>query len=317
MNTYKRYCLLTLITTVLISFYPLYMGVRVIYDYLRFGAVDATNYPKYIIPYTPICIALIISAALLPFILKRCGKYSTLLLSAAAIVCFFILELLFENMIIVNEEELVTFRDWQMFSCIATPEAIRAGGDILAGEYSPAFKFHFYMISIVLILAILNCMVGFAFMLKQKDNTRKVPLIIQAIAATIFAGLCIFACFTAFFRTGTIIVSAVSAFLMSLFFVLFGMTTGIYIGSFFYRRKRFLSVVLPSVIASVTTLLMYIGELILLDGKLYGMGRGALFSPLSPLPFAIIDLLVILLSGIFVCVILLLINRFAKQNSQS
>ena len=74
MNTYKRYCLLTLITTVLISFYPLYMGVRVIYDYLRFGAVDATNYPKYIIPYTPICIALIISAALLPFILKRCRK---------------------------------------------------------------------------------------------------------------------------------------------------------------------------------------------------------------------------------------------------
>ena len=50
MNTYKKYCLLTLVTTVLISFYPLYMGVRVIYDYLRFGAVDAANYPKYVIP---------------------------------------------------------------------------------------------------------------------------------------------------------------------------------------------------------------------------------------------------------------------------
>lgn len=317
MNTYKKYCLLTLVTTVLISFYPLYMGVRVIYDYLRFGAVDAANYPKYVIPYTPICIALIIAAALLPFILKRCGKHGTLLLSGTAIVCFFILELLFENMVVVNGQGTVTFQDWQMYSCIATPEAIQAGGDILAGEYSPAFKFHFYLISVVLILAILNCMVGFAVMLKQKDNTRKVPLMIQAIAAAIFTGLCIFACFTAFFRTGTIIVSAVSAFLMSLFFILFGMTVGIYIGSFFYRRKRLLSVVLPSVIASVTTLLVYIGELILLGGKLYGMGRGVLFSPLSPLPFAMIDLLVILLSGIFVCAIMLLINHFAKQKAQS
>ena len=43
---------------------------------------------------------------------------------------------------------------------------------------------------------------------------------------------------------------------------------------------------------------MYIGELILLDGKLYRFGEGFFFSPMGSFPFAPVDLAVILLSGL-------------------
>ena len=40
--------------------------------------------------------------------------------------------------------------------------------DILIGDYSPAFKIHFYLIAFVLILSLLNCFYGFAHLLKKR-----------------------------------------------------------------------------------------------------------------------------------------------------
>ena len=45
--------------------------------------------------------------------------------------------------------------------------------DVLLGGYSPAFKLHFYLISIVIIVSLLNCFYGFARMIRlgdQKEN---------------------------------------------------------------------------------------------------------------------------------------------------
>ena len=192
-----------------------------------------------------------------------------------------------------------------MFSCMATPQTLKSAGNILAGEYSPAFKIHFYIISIVVILAVLNCMVGFALMLRDNNPGRKKPLIAQAVSTAVFIGLCIFACFTAFFRTGQLNISPVSAVLMSLFFIVFGITVGVYAGSFFYKKKKLLSVIIPSLLSITTTIVMYIGELILLNGVLYKFGIGFLFDPLGVLPFAITDLSVILFTGIATYFILL------------
>jgi len=72
-------------------------------------------------------------------------------------------------------------------------------------------------------------------------------------------------------------VSAVSAILMSLFFVVFGLTSGVYAGSFLVGKKKTLAVLLPSIVASAVTIVMYIGEMVLLSGHLYRFGTGFLF----------------------------------------
>lgn len=62
-------------------------------------------------------------------------------------------------------------------------------------------------------------------------------------------------------------------------------------------------------IASVMTLLMYIGEMILLNGHLYSLGSGFVFNGLPGIVFAPIDLLVILSSGCITALVFEILNR--------
>lgn len=54
-----------------ISAYPLWMGLRVVSDMLLYGIVAAKEYPKYIIPYTPISLALLCDVLLMPLLQRR------------------------------------------------------------------------------------------------------------------------------------------------------------------------------------------------------------------------------------------------------
>ncbi len=167
-----------------------------------------------------------------------------------------------------------------MMMCMATPEVFKTIRNPLVSQYSPAFKIHFYIISIVVILAVINVIYGFGKMIAENNYSKIKPLIAQAVSTVIFIGLCILACFTAFFRKGTIVISPISAFLMTIFFIVFGVTAGVYIGSFFYGKKKLFSTVLPSVFAMITTFVMYVGELVLMGGKLFRFGTGFLFESL-------------------------------------
>ena len=307
---FKNYYLLSLLGVLLASCYPIYMGITVIVDMIRYGTVYAENYPKYIIPYTPIALALLVGVALIPVALKYFKKYALLFGTVISTVIFFVSEFLFERNITVTRTMTGSFaqlKDWQLALCAVTPEVFESGKltevDILMGEYSPAFKLHFYIISIVLILSILNCFYGFAKMIQTGDKSRCKSLTIQSIASGAFLGMCIWACFTAFYRNGDIKVSALSAVLMSVFFVLFGVTVGIYIVSFTLSKKPILSVWLPGVSAAVVTLVMYIGEMILLSGHLYRFGNGFFFEGILGIVLAPVDVVVILASGAIATII--------------
>ena len=161
---FKNYYLLSLLGVILASCYPIYMGITVIVDMIRYGTVYAENYPKYIIPYTPIALALLVGVALIPVAIKYFKKYALLFGTVISTVIFFVSEFLFERNITVTRTITGAFaqlKDWQLALCAVTPEVFESGKltevDILMGEYSPAFKLHFYIISIVLILSILNC----------------------------------------------------------------------------------------------------------------------------------------------------------------
>lgn len=302
-KTFRNYYLFSLLGVLLASFYPIWMGVSVVWDMICFGTVYAADYPKYIIPYTPIALSIIVGVALIPIALKILEKYALAFGTAVSTVVFFAAEFLLERMVTVTRTVtgiFSTLEDWQMYMCYIPPNSFEERTwtevDVLMGEYSPAFKLHFYIISIVLILSILNCFYGFAKMVKTGDNSRRKSLVTQSIASGAFLGMCIWACFTAFYRNGEIQVSALSAVLMSAFFVLFGVTVGVYVASFTLNRKAVYSVWLPSISAAIVTLIMYIGEMILLSGYLYRFGTGFFFKGIPGIVLAPIDVIVILVS---------------------
>lgn len=319
-KTFQNYYLISVVGILLASVYPIYMGVTVVADMIRYGTVYAENYPKYIIPYTPIALSVIIGVALIPVLLKFLKKYALLGGSAIAIAVFFASEWLLECLVTVTRTVtgiFSTLENWQMYMCYIPPNAYEERTwtevDVLMGEYSPAFKLHFYIISVVLIISILNCFYGFAHMIVSGNHSRRKSLILQSAAGAAFLGMCIWACFTAFYRNGELHVSAVSALLMSVFFVLFGVTMGIYIISFTLQRQPIVSIALPCLTSMLITLLMYIGEMILLSGHLYRFGYGWLFDGIAGIVLAPIDLIVILLSGGITALIACLVRGKRKS----
>ncbi len=316
---FRLYWLLALLGVLLASWYPLAMGVRVVADMIAEGTVFKENYPKYIIPYTPICIALILGVLIMPLCFRLFKRLALAGGSAISAAAFFALELLFEKKVVVTAAETVTkLEDWQMFMCYMPPEGwgetvttykTLTPVEILIGDYDPAFKLHFYVISLVLILSLLSCLYGFGRAVKVGDKKRLKALTLQAVCSAVFLGLCILACFTAFWRDGSLQVSALSAALMSAFFIVLGMTAGLYACSFLLGRRKFVSVWIPSIISAGFTLLMYLGEMILLHGHLYTFGTGFIFDGIPGLVLAPIDLAVIIVSGCLTALVSALLNR--------
>ncbi|MBP3505577.1 MAG: hypothetical protein J6K43_04160 [Lachnospiraceae bacterium] len=321
-NLFSKYYLFSCIGVLLASYYPLSMGVSVITDMLANGTVFKENYPKYIIPYTPICLAIFVGVLIMPLCIKLFKQFALTGGSVLATGTFFALEILFEKGVVVTTDEVVIkLEDWQMFMCAVPPEGwgetvnnavttyrTETPIDILMGNYNPAFKLHFYIISVVLILTILNCLYGFGQMIKSGDKERLRSLILQSICSLVFLGLCILACFTAFWRDGSIQVSPLSATLMTLFFILLGVTAGVYVGSFLLGKRKLVSIWIPSLVASAMTCLMYVGEMILLNGHLYRLGIGFLFDSIPGIVFAPVDLLIIVLSGCLTALIFSLLK---------
>lgn len=317
-KSFNKYYLLSCLGVLIASYYPLSMGVRVITDMLVNGTVMKENYPKYIIPYTPISVAIIISVLLMPLFIRFFKRFAFVGGAAVATGIFFGSELLFEQKVVVSTAETVTkLEDWQMFMCYVPPEGwgetvttykTQTAVDILMGDYNPAFKLHFYIISVVLIITILNCLYGFGQMIKNGDKKRCKSLILQSVCSLVFLGLCILACFTAFWRDGSIQVSPLSASLMTVFFILLGVTVGVFLGSFLLGKRKLVSIWIPAISSSVMTLLMYIAEMFLLNGHLYSFGSGFIFESLPGIVFAPIDLLVILLSGCITALVFALLN---------
>ncbi|MDE5746676.1 MAG: hypothetical protein K2I21_03770, partial [Acetatifactor sp.] len=242
--------------------------------------------------------------------------------SVLATGAFFVLEILFEQKVVVTTAEtVVKLEDWQMFMCLALPEGwgetvttykTQTAVEILMGNYNPAFKLHFYIISVVLILSILNCLYGFGQMIKNGDKRRLKSLIVQSVCSLIFLGLCILACFTAFWRDGSIQVSPLSATLMTAFFVILGVTVGVYVGSFLSGKRNLVSIGIPALVACVMTFLMYVGEMILLHGHLYSLGTGFIFDSIPGIVFAPFDLLTIVVSGCVTAMIFTLLDANCK-----
>ncbi len=316
---FKRFYIWSVLGILLASVYPIYMGVRVITDMVSNGTVMGEDYPKYIIPYTPVSLAVLLGVLLMPAILKYAKRFALFAASLMSVSVFFLSELLLENKVIVTDTVETTLESWQVYMCYVPPQSYETRTwrtvDVLIGEYSPTFKLHFYLIAIVLILTLLNSFYGFGKMILTGNKKRQKALVLQSVSTLIFLALCILACFTAFFRDGELTVAPVSAALMSIFFVTFGTTAGLYAGSFLLEKKRRLAILLPAAISGAVALVMYIGELFLLSGHLYRFGTGFFFNALGPIVLAPVDLLVLLVSGALCALFMSILTKKTRQQS--
>ena len=316
-KTYLKYYLLSLAGLTAVCAYPIYMGIKVILLMAAKGAVPYKEYPKYIIPYTPIAVSLIAGLLIMPLIQKIFKRFDIIAGSVASLAVFFVTENLMETKILVMAERTVVLGSWQMSLCYVPPEQFESrpwkAVDVLLGGYSPSFKIHFYLISVVIIIALLNSLYGFARMIRNGDYRKKKALAVQTVTGVMFLGMCIWACFTSFYRTGELIVKPVSAVLMAVFFALLGVTAGIFSASLTIGKKRILSTGVPVITAVLVTTLMYIGEMALLNGHLYRFGTWILYRPIPKIVLAPADILIIVSAGAITAVTCLLINKKAKD----
>jgi len=309
--TTKNVYIVSLGILLIAAVYPVYMGAVMLWAYIQNGGIDAADYPKYVIPYTPICIALIVCTALLPLVYKKCKKFTLLALSILGAGLFLLFEIVFEKMTVFSVREgIADVGSWQTFLCVATPEVLQTIehretiGQALAERYSPVFKVHFYLIALLIVISVIGTIHGFYRMAYTQNFSGKRPLVVQLFSVIVFIGLCILACFTAFFRTGDIHISPLSAVLMTIFFLVFGITAGVYTGTCLYEKQRLFSGIIPSVAAMAVTLIMYIGEMVMMNWTLFQLGNGFLFERMGIIPFALIDILTILMSGVITYFIL-------------
>jgi hypothetical protein len=250
----------------------------------------------------------------MPILFKCFKQYTLIAASLLGTALFFALEIGLEQIKVIEGYIQMPLQSWQLSLCMETPEVLRSIGEPIYAADNPAFKIHFYVIALVIILTVLYMVYSFSKMLRDQDFTKRHLLITQAVAAAVFIGLCIFACFTAFYRNGTLNISPLSALLMSIFFMVFGVTAGIYCGSIFYGKSKILAKVLPAIAASITILVMYLGEQVMMDGTLFKYGKGFFFEPIVAIPFAPIDILIILAGGLGTYIILTL---FSEENSNT
>lgn len=297
-RVYRRYYFCSLIGAAAICFYPLLMGASVLFQTVKNGAVPLEAYPKYVIPYAPIAVSLLLGVLLMPLWQRLLRKADLLVGSAVSLAVFFITERLMETKVLIQTQELVPLESWQMSLCYVPPEQYETrtweAVDVLLGGYSPAFKLHFYLISVVILLSLLNWIYGFAKQARTGSRSRTRALAMQTATSLLFLGMCVFACFTAFYRSGELTVSPLSAVLMTIFFLLLGVTMGVFAGSFTLQKRAALSLWFPAAVAAAVVVCMYIGEAFLLNGSLYRFGAGFFFSPLGALKLAPVDLLTVL-----------------------
>lgn len=313
--SYKKFYFLSSIIIILLCTYPLYMGLYTLHSYLQDGSIVSSDYKKYIIPYTPISISLILVTLLFPVIIRLFKRFALLIASLLGSLLFLLTEVGFEQIKVVESQKSLPLESWQYSLCVATPQVLQSIGEPIYADNNPGFKVHFYIISLLIILSVLYVIYGYSKMLLTSDHTKKHLLTAQTVSIVLFISLCIYACFTAFYRTGNIYISPLSAVLMTLFFIVFGVTAGIYMGSVLYPRKFILSILLPAITASLATLVMYIGELILMGGELFIYGKGPLFRPIGAIPFSASDLMIIAASGLITYLTLFFISKH-KQSAE-
>lgn len=312
---YKRFYVISIAVLLALSAYPLINGARMAVLSIRNGLLEPEQYAKYVVPYTAICVSLILFASFQPLLWKL-KRFSFPAGLTAAYGVFFAVELCLERIQVntfgmtrVDPSTLTpsmgtvapTIDIWQAALCYISPNVKTQSAAFVSdsGFYyildNNFFKLHYYLISLILITMTCGLVYGIGKRFRVGGDAK--PLVLRGIATAALVALCVFANTTAFFRQAEPIQTPLASMLTCLFFVLLGASAGVYAGSYLLGKKALPGMGLPVLTAVLTTAAMYIGEAVMMDGNLYRFGTGWFFKGLPGIALAPADILVNLLSG--------------------
>lgn len=317
MKINKRFYLLTLGVLAVLSAYPLINGVRMAIISVTSGALEPEQYAKYVVPYAAICISLLFFAAL-QSVFEKMKRFAFPVGIGLTYGLFFAVERLFETiqihvtgMTLIDPTTLMqgaavsntTVDIWQSSLCIASP-VMRGQSLSYAFQDSlfyvignTAYKIHYYLISLILITMVSGLIYGIAKMLRSGDTSQKQPLFLRGISTAALTALCVFANTTAFFRQAAPIQTTLASILTGLFFVMLGVAAGIYAGSYLLGKGKRPGIGIPVLLSVCVTVLMYIGEAVMMAGNIYRFGTNWFFGGIVGIVLAPVDILIVLLSG--------------------
>ena len=327
----RRFYFVSLAVLLALSAYPIISGTRMVFLSALNGAIEPQDYAKYVVPYGPMCFAVIIFAACQPF-LSKLGRIAFPAGLTGAFGIFIAAEQVIERiqvhtagMSLVDAASLsipgapvlpsAAVDAWQASLCIVSPltrgqtTAYASQDQYFYVMANNTYKIHYYLIALILIAMLCGLIYGAGRSLRGHDSSNTKPLILQGISTAALITLCVFANTTAFFRQAAAIQTPLASLLTCLFFIVLGTAVGVYTGSFLLRRGRRLGIVLPIFVSVTAVTLMYLGEAAMMEGDLYRFGTGWFFDGVPFIALAPADLLVILLSGAATWLIL----RTARQ----
>lgn len=306
----RRFYWTAFIILLILAAYPIAMGTRIAVLRFLHGSIQPEDYANYVIPYTAVSISVLIVVILYP-LLSKLKRFSVLAASVLGSGLFLAIELYIEN-ITLNSPEAQSTLQWQLASCIGTTAAMQAFQKL----YDNTFKIHYFLISFTIILLVLGTVYSYDYVMSGRNLERKNMLRLQMACTVLFLAFSIFANLTSFYRDTLIHLSPLSSVLTGSYFVLLGLTFGVYLGGFLAGKSRFLSVWLPAAFAILMTLSMYYGEYKMLDGVLYRFGYSKFY---QPLPYSVVapsDISVILASGGFTAAAAGLIRWFSRYHGK-
>ena len=197
LKTNRKYYFLMLGVLAALSAYPVVMGAKIIILQWQNGGIRPEDYARYVIPYTAICLAVLIAAALYP-ILSRLKRLPVLAATVLALGLFVGIELLMESITIYSPSAQNAAR-LQLLSCIYTPAATKS----FLLLYNETYKIHYFLISFVIIALVINIAYGYGYLFSSGDRKNIIPLKLQLAVTVLLILLCIFANFTGFYRERT------------------------------------------------------------------------------------------------------------------
>ncbi len=325
-RNYRRYYAASLLVLLALSAYPLVGGARMVALQLQNGGIAAEQYVKYVVPYAAMALAVVLFAAFQPLLFKLKRKALPVGLAGAYAV-FVAAELLFEQLTLFpsglasfnpatmtyNGAPATNVDAWQAGLCAISPDVSVPSVVQTYVEADNAYKIHYYFIALLLITMLCLLVYGGGKAVRAGDASKRKLLAMQGTATASLLALCVLANLTGFFRQAEAIQTPLASLLTCLFFVMLGVSVGLYVGSFTLHKRKRLSLGLPVLSALLAVVLMYVGEAAMMGGGLYRFGSGWFFTPLGALAVAPVDVAVIVAAGALTWLLLVLLDRRAYR----
>ena len=190
----------------IISAYPVYLGIRVLVLHFQNTSIQPEDYAHLVIPYAAVCSSLLITTILYP-LLSKLPKYSVAAASILGLGLFAVMEWYIEGLTIFAPKAQSAFQ-WQLVQNIGITDTTLAFHKLFDNTY----RIHYLVVSLLLILLVTDMVYSYGRLISSKDRPKKISFTCSFFNRTLY--------FTLYCFKYTLYPGRVCRFYYSIFFCL-------------------------------------------------------------------------------------------------